>query len=94
MLGRCLAEVGIGSALTTFHKIVLRAESFHLPARYEPELDVFWPDDRQPGTALKIKLTERAGQSFYAWGVSWACDHPAGDLLGTVQAIAGHLSRR
>jgi hypothetical protein len=92
MLGRCLAEVGIGSALTTFHKIVLRAESFHRPTRYEPELDVFWPDDDRPGIALKIKLAERRGQIFYAWGRSWTCDHPAGDLLGTIQAIAGHMN--
>jgi hypothetical protein len=87
MMGQCLAEIGIRASLTTFHKIVLRAESFHLPARYEPELDVFWPDDGRSGIALKVKLIERGGQGFYAWGVSWACGHPASDPLGAVQMI-------
>jgi hypothetical protein len=93
-LRQCLADVGIRSALTTFHKITLSAESFHRPARYEPELDVFWPDDQRPGIALTIRLIERGDQSSYAWGVSWAFGHPAGDLLGAVQAIAGQMSRR
>jgi hypothetical protein len=93
-LGQCLAEAGIRSALTTFHKIILRAELFHPPARYEPELDVFWPDDQRPGTALRIKLIEQGGQDSYAWGASWAFGHPASDLVGAVQAIVAHLGRR
>jgi hypothetical protein len=92
MLGQYLAEIGIKAALTTFHGLVLRAESFHLPARYEPELDVFWPIDERPGIALKVKLVERDGQSFYAWGVNWTCGHPTSDLLGAAQAIVGCMT--
>jgi hypothetical protein len=92
MLGRCLAEVGIKAALTTFYGLVLRAESFHLPARYEPELDVFWPDDRRPSIALKVKLVERNGHSFYAWGGSWASGHPASDPAGAVVTIVSYVT--
>jgi hypothetical protein len=52
---------------------------------------VFWPDDGRPGIALKVKLVERGGQSFYAWGVIWACGHPASDPLGAIQAIMDSL---
>src|SRR3954462_4572339 len=87
LVGQCLAEIGIRSSLTTFHNIVLYGEEFHLPSRYEPELDVFWPGDR-PGIALRVKLIERGGVNFYAWGVSWAQTHPATDPVGAVQVIA------
>jgi hypothetical protein len=87
MVGRCLAEIGIKASLTTFHNLVLYGEIFELPSRYEPELDVFWPGER-PGVALRVKLTERSGQDFYAWGVSWAYSHPASDPVGAVQLIA------
>jgi hypothetical protein len=92
MMSQRLAEIGIRASLTAFYKIVLRAETFHMPARYEPELDVFWPIDRQPGIALKVKLIERDGQSFYAWGASWACGHPTSDLLGAARAVAGCIT--
>jgi hypothetical protein len=88
MIGQCLAEIGIRAALTTFYGLVLRAETFHMPTRYEPELDVFRPDDEQSGIALKVKLVERGDQSFYAWDVSWASRHPASDPPGAVQMIA------
>jgi hypothetical protein len=87
MLGQCLAEIGMKAALTTFHNLVLYGETFKLPSRYEPELDVFWPGER-PGIALRVKVTERSGEDFYAWGVSWAQTHPATDLMGAVQVIA------
>jgi hypothetical protein len=87
MLGQCLAEIGIKAALTTFHNLVLYGETFELPSRYEPELDVFWPDERS-GTALRVKLIERDGNDFYAWGAGWAQTHPATDLVGAVQVIA------
>jgi hypothetical protein len=93
VLGQCLAEVGFRSGVTTVHKITLCAESFHRPVRYEPELDVFWPDDQRPGTAMRIRLVERAGRSCYAWGEGWVFGHPAGDLVGVVQAVVGRLSR-
>jgi hypothetical protein len=64
-LGQCLAEIGTRAALTTFHKIILRADTFHLPARYEPELDVFRPDDEKPGPDHRphstIQLIEQKG---------------------------------
>jgi hypothetical protein len=88
VVGRCLSEIGITASLTTFHKLVPRANSYHAPARYEPELDVFRPDEERPGIALKVKLTERGGRTFYSWGVSWACAHPTSDPLGAVQVIA------
>ena len=87
IIGQCLAEVGIKAALTTFHNLVLYGDIFELPSRYEPELDVFWPGER-PGIALRVKLTERDGQDFYAWGVSWSRTHPASDPVGAVQVIA------
>src|SRR4051812_34623200 len=87
MVGQCLAEIGIKASLTTFHNLVLYAESFIPSSRYEPELDVFWPGERL-GIALRVKLVDRAGRDFYAWGVSWAQTHPASDPLGAVQVIA------
>jgi hypothetical protein len=87
IIGQCLAEIGIKAALTTFHNLVLYGEIFELPSRYEPELDVFWPGER-PGIALRVKLTERSGEDFYAWGVSWSRTHPASDPVGAVQVIA------
>jgi hypothetical protein len=87
IIGQCLAEIGIKAALTTFHNLVLYGEVFELPSRYEPELDVFWPGER-PGVALKVKLTDRGGLDFYAWGMSWAHAHPASDPVGAVQVIA------
>jgi hypothetical protein len=87
-MGQCLAEIGIKASLTTFHNLVLYAERFHLPSRYEPELDVFCPDEDRPGIALRVKLTERRGKAFYCWGVSWANCHPASDPLGAVSVIA------
>lgn len=87
MVGQCLAEIGLRSSLTTFHNLVLYGEEFHLPSRYEPELDVFWPGER-PGIALRVKLIDRGGVKFYAWGVSWAQTHPATDPVGAVQVIA------
>lgn len=48
---------------------------------------MFWPGER-PGIALRIKVTERDGRNFYAWGVSWLQTHPATDPLGAVQVIA------
>jgi hypothetical protein len=86
-VGQCLAEIGIKAALATFHNLVLYGETFELPSRYEPELDVFWPGER-PGIALRVKLTERSGQDFYTWGVSWAHAHPASDPAGAVRVIA------
>jgi hypothetical protein len=88
VLGRCLAEIGIKASLTTFHKIILRGEAFHPPSRLEPELDVFWREERRTGIALHIRLTEQGGRNFYCWGVSWASSHPAGDPIGAVQVIA------
>jgi hypothetical protein len=88
MIAECLAEVGITASLTTFHKLVLRADAYHAPARYEPELDVFRPDEERPGIALKVKIAERGGRTFVSWGVSWACTHPTDDPLGTIQVIA------
>jgi hypothetical protein len=70
IMGQCLAEIGIKAALTTFHNLVLYADTFDLPSRYEPELDVFWPDEDRPGIALRVKLTENSGRPFYCWGVS------------------------
>jgi hypothetical protein len=86
-VGQCLAKIGIKASLTTFHNLVLYGEIFELPSRYEPELDVFWPGER-PGIALRVKVTERSGQDFYAWGVSWSRTHPASDPVGAVQVIA------
>ena len=88
MVGQRLAEIGIKAALTTFHNLVLYPEIYEPPSRYEPELDVFWPDEDRPGIAVRIKLTERGGKDFYAWGVSWAHSHPASDPVGAVQVIA------
>jgi hypothetical protein len=88
VVGRRLAEVGIKAALTTFHNLVLYGDSFHLPSRYEPELDVFWREEERAGVALRVKLIMRDGKDFYAWGVSWARAHPASDPLGAVQIIA------
>lgn len=85
---RCLAEIGIRASLTTFHNLVLYAETFVPPSRYEPELDVFWPDEERDGIALRIKLVDRGGRNFYAWGMSWACTHPASDPMGAVRVIA------
>lgn len=87
MIAQCLAEIGFRSSLTTFHNLVLYGEEFHPPSRYEPELDVFWPADR-PGIALRVKLIERGGKNFYAWGVKWEQTHPATDPVGAVQVIA------
>ena len=87
IVSQCSAEIGIKASLTTFHNLVLYAETFAMPSRYEPELDVFWPGER-PGTALRVKLTEQSCQDFYAWGVSWAYSHPASDPVGAVQVIA------
>ncbi|MCW2944592.1 MAG: hypothetical protein JWR24_1309 [Actinoallomurus sp.] len=56
MIGQCLAEIGIRASLTTFHDLVLYGETFHLPSRYEPELDVFWREEDRPGIALRVKL--------------------------------------
>lgn len=86
-VGQCLAGIGIKAALATFHNLVLYPETFEMPSRYEPELDVFWPGERS-GIALRVKLIERGGQDFYAWGVSWAHAHPAGNPVGAVQVIA------
>jgi hypothetical protein len=86
MLRQCLAEIGIKASLTTFHNLVLYADTFESPSRYEPELDVFWPGERE-GIALRVKLIERGGVNFYAWGVSWARTHPAADPVGAVQVI-------
>jgi hypothetical protein len=83
-----LAAVGIKAALTTFHNLVLYGDSFDLPSRYEPELDVFWRDEERSGIALQVKLIKRDGEDLYAWGVSWAHAHPASDPLGVVQVIA------
>lgn len=87
MTGQCLAEIGIRARLTTFHNLVLYGERYEPSSRYEPELDVFWTGGR-PGVALRVKLIERGGMNFYAWGVGWARTHPASDPLGAVQAIA------
>lgn len=87
MVQQDLAAIGISASLTTFHNLVLYAEAFVPPSRYEPELDVFWPGER-PGIALRVKLIDKGGQDFYAWGVSWACTHPASDLMGAVNVIA------
>lgn len=88
IMGQCLAEIGIKASLTTFHNLVLYADTFDLPSRYEPELDVFWPDEDRPGIALRVKLTENSGRPFYCWGVSWAQSHPASDPVGAVSVIA------
>jgi hypothetical protein len=88
MVRRCLAEIGIKAVLTTFHNLVLYAEEFHPPFRYEPELDVFWQKEERSGIALRVKLMKRGGRGFYAWGVSWVQNHPANDPLGAVQTIA------
>jgi hypothetical protein len=88
MVRACLAEIGIKAALTTFHNLVLYAEEFRPPFRYEPELDVFWREEERSSIALRVKLTKRGGREFYAWGVSWAQSHPASDPLGAVQVIA------
>jgi hypothetical protein len=87
MVGQSLAEIGIKAALTTFHHLVAYGGTFELPSRYEPELEVFWPEDRQ-GTALRVKLTERNGRDVYAWGASRAQAHPASDPAGAVRLIA------
>jgi hypothetical protein len=87
MIGQCLAEIGIRASLTTFHNLVLYGETFHLPSRYEPELDVFWREEDRPGIALRVKLAERGGKEFYCWGVSWAKCHPANDPVGAVSVI-------
>jgi hypothetical protein len=88
MVGQCLSEIGIKASLTTFHKLVLRADTSHAPARYEPELDVFRSDEEDSRLVLSVKLAERDGKNFYCWGVSWAACHPASDPLGAVQVIA------
>jgi hypothetical protein len=88
LIGQCLAEIGIKASLTTFHNLVLYGETFHLPSRYEPELDVFWREEDRPGIALRVKLAEQGGKSFYCWGVSWASCHPANDPVGAVSVIA------
>jgi hypothetical protein len=88
MVGQCLAEIGIKAALTTFHDLVLYAETFVPPSRYEPELDVFWPGEERDGVALRVKLIDQSGRDFYAWGVGWAQTHPASDPVGAVQVIA------
>jgi hypothetical protein len=87
MVSQRLAEIGIEASLTTFQNLVLYAETFVPPSRYEPELDVLWPGER-PGVAVRVKLIERGGQDFYAWGVSCACTHPASDPMGAVQITA------
>jgi hypothetical protein len=87
MVGQSLAEIGIKAALTTFHHLVAYGGTFELPSRYEPELEVFWPEDRQ-GTALRVKLTERNGRDVYAWGASRAQAHPASYPAGAVRLIA------
>lgn len=92
MVGQCLAEIGLRSSLTTFHNLVLYGEEFHLPSRYEPELDIFWPDADRSGIALRVKLTERGGRPFYCWGVSWAQSHPASDPVGAVSVIADSIA--
>lgn len=92
MVGQCLAEIGFRSSLTTFHNLVLYGEEFHLPSRYEPELDIFWPDEDRPGIALRVKLTERGGRPFYCWGVSWAQSHPASDPVGAVSVLADAIT--
>lgn len=84
---QCLAEIGIKASLTTFHNLVLYADTFVPSSRYEPELDVFRPGE-QPGIAVRVKLIKRGGRDFYAWGMSWACTHPASDQVGAVQVIA------
>jgi hypothetical protein len=38
--------------------------------------------------ALQIRLAERGGESFYAWGVSWTCTHPASDPVGAAQIMS------
>lgn len=91
-VGQCLAEIGFRSSLTTFHNLVLYGEEFHLPSRYEPELDVLWADEDRPGIALRVKLTERGGRPFYCWGVSWAQSHPASDPVGAVSVIADAIT--
>jgi hypothetical protein len=92
MVGQCLAEIGFRPSLTTFHNLVLYGEEFHLPSRYEPELDVFWSDEDRPGIALKVKLTERGGSLLYCWGVSWIRSHPANDPVGAVLVIVDAIT--
>lgn len=55
MIGRYLAEIGFRSSLT-FHNLILYAETFRAPSRYEPEPDVFWQEEDRPGIALRIIL--------------------------------------
>jgi hypothetical protein len=88
VLGRRLAEIGIKASLTTFHTVILRGEAYHPPSRLEPELDVFWREERRTGIALRVRLTSQNGRNFYCWGVSWASSHPASDPVGAVQIIA------
>src|SRR4051812_47393112 len=88
MIRQCLAEIGIVASLTTFHGLFLHPDTYQSPTRYEPELDVFRPDEERPGIALRVKLTTRDDQTFYSWGVSWACSHPASDPVGAVKVIA------
>jgi len=92
MIGRCLAEIGFRSSLTTFHNLILYAERFIPSTRYEPELDIFWQEEDRPGVALTVKLTERADQPFYCWGVSWSQSHPASDPVGAVSVIADAIA--
>jgi hypothetical protein len=92
LVGQCLAEIGFRSSLTTFHNLVLYGETFHLPSRYEPELDVFRAEEDLSGIAMRVKLTERGGEPFYCWGVSWSQSHPANDPVGAVSVIADAIA--
>jgi hypothetical protein len=87
LVGQGLADIGIEAALTTFHNLVSYGEGFGLPSRYEPVLDV-----NQRGTALRVEVTERSGEDFFAWGMGRAQTHPANDPAGTVEAIADTLA--
>lgn len=84
MVGQGLADMGIEAALTTFHNLVSYGEGFGLPSRYEPVLEVY-----RPGMTLRVAVTERSGEDFFAWG---AQTHPASDPAGTVEAIADAMA--
>ena len=57
------AETTVGEtapSAATFHHLVLYRETFELPSRYEPELDVLWPGERQgTGSGRGVDSSEK-----------------------------------
>jgi hypothetical protein len=88
LVAHCLAEVGVGSSLTTFHQIVRQADACWFPARYQPKLEVWRGARERDGIAFTVRVAVQGGRTFYTWGQGLASAHPARHPVGAVVVIA------